>query len=259
MANSSYLNKSIKNMLGAVDVKIIFLMVLFTISIAWIPDALTELLKLYFSEEKFPFLQPLVMILASVGILTYLYWIAKKNASSDFDDTTEIHKIVPVECKVLIIFLSSFFNERFNKDLLNSTDLEEFKSINLYMPLRAVKFHSSRLEYLQVICSSKTKDEFDKFQTIVENIFGKNFKIEKIDSNLDFENLDDIQTILKETYKKAFSIGKKQQEIMIDITGGQKMVSIAGSYYCLANERIFQYVSTTNQEVAQYNNKRRVD
>jgi hypothetical protein len=62
---------------------------------------------------------------------------------------------------------------------------------------------------------------------------------------VDFENFNDItrelRTIISRLSKKQ---GLKPNEIIVDVTGGQKVVSIAGAVLTVNNELRFQYVQT---------------
>ena len=60
---------------------------------------------------------------------------------------------------------------------------------------------------------------------------------------VDFENFNDLSLALHTIIKQVRS-GAKPDEILLDITGGQKIASIAGAALTLNNELRFQYVQT---------------
>lgn len=46
--------------------------------------------------------------------------------------------------------------------------------------------------------------------------------------------------------------GIKEDEILIDITGGQKVTTISGAIVALGAGRCFQYISTTDYSIKTY-------
>ena len=51
------------------------------------------------------------------------------------------------------------------------------------------------------------------------------------------------------TYKKD---GFKEDDIVFDVTGGQKVIAIAGAMFAIPNDRHLQYVSTNDYSVRHY-------
>jgi len=71
-------------------------------------------------------------------------------------------------------------------------------------------------------------------------------------NSVDFENIEEVYTHLKNAFYNLKNSGKakRDREIIIDVTGGLKIPSIAGAIFTLEKEeRKFQYVSTITKKV----------
>jgi len=124
------------------------------------------------------------------------------------------------------------------------------------MPLLAIRHHAERLEQLYVFTSSGesgTHHQFQRFHTIVAAAFPKLKVIELTGEGTDFENMAEVHKELDRLYDQFDHLKSYgADDIMLDITGGQKPNSIAGALATLAEGRRFQYVSTVNKKVLCY-------
>ena len=228
-----------------------FVLILFVIAVSWIPDGLSNFLSLYVPEKILSVIQivtgiALLLILFSAGS----YFIKQRQPVID----VELDK--PKKRKNLILFLSPN-----NADLSNVKKIEDFQKVKTpwQMPIVAIHYHLPELENIFVILSSISKDQFSDFESLVKKLFlEKNLNIIPvgIDKEIDFEDMEQINKIVEDTYdfiKKEF--GAKEKDIIIDVTGGQKIVSIVGAVQTFKYDREFQYVSTSNYEVKSFNVK----
>jgi len=222
----------------------------------WIPDGLSEIVSaLYFKDGNLA--RGIFLLFSAVLTLFILsFWAYKSSGNLDY----EIFSDEPNKKKVLIVFLSSFTGNSDTRKLLkfliakvqNLNDLEEklkevgnssFKKWK--MPLKAIDFHVPKLEKLVVITSPESSSYFPEFRQLVEAIFGEDMDITERKSS-SFEDVRELFEIIKGIYEEL-SGRYKDRDIIVDITGGQKPVSIAGalitSHY---PERKFQYVSTND-------------
>jgi hypothetical protein len=249
-------HKILKSILGEINLKAVLFVILFTISVSWISDSLEKLLYIWYPSKTL--IIAWIMLIGSSIILWGLYCLAVKSKSKNYEDATSIQKVEFKACEVLIIFLSNKNPKTHPKNTREIKNIEGFKDSNLYMPLNAIDKHKEKLRYLHVICSEQSYEMYEEdFKVIVNNLF-PNIQMQNYKENIDFEDLESVQNALENVYEQAMKMTKnKEKEIIIDVTGGQKIVSIAGSYYCLANDRRFQYISTTSPtRVIQYNNRR---
>ena len=110
---------------------------------------------------------------------------------------------------------------------------------------------------LVVIPSMETRNEFIKLKTCFE-LLCPSKQIEIIvgkgcDNGLDFEDVRELVEALDKIYQGLKEeCGYKAQDILIDITGGQKVSTIAGAIVSLSEGRSFQYVSTKNYSISTY-------
>lgn len=123
--------------------------------------------------------------------------------------------------------------------------------------LRAIKTHqkegSPRVEAVYLIGSGdicEGKGSHGQLNTAVEFIRFYFPELKKIegrprDRGIDFENMNEIISLLNNLVNEAKEDGYQEKDIMIDITGGQKTASIAGALVTLHHSELeFQYVGT---------------
>jgi hypothetical protein len=139
------------------------------------------------------------------------------------------------------------------------------------MPLEAISRHLSRLKKIIVIPSCddplhpEKKDgtfrDLSDFRLTLKWLLPAPEKIEIRDvteppfdrlTGVDFERLQDLVNALDEIIDWLRAGGTKEYEIMIDITGGQKVPGVAGAVVALGEGRRFQYVSTRDYGVHTY-------
>ncbi|MDU2360082.1 MAG: TM1812 family CRISPR-associated protein, partial [Campylobacter concisus] len=157
----------------------------------------------------------------------------------------------PKKAKALVLFLSPNSSEEEKLEKFKS--LEGFKSNNYFMPLTAIDYHKNRLTKLVIACSDQSFNDKDKFSKCVQNIFGSNIaKIIEIKSAGDFEKAKNVYDFLENTYEELKKEGFKEDDIVFDVTGGQKVIAIAGAMFAIPNDRHLQYVSTNDYSVKHY-------
>ncbi|WP_297455937.1 hypothetical protein [Persephonella sp.] len=226
-------------------------MVIFAIAISWIPDGLSSVLSQFISPKYFPYIQ----FLTGFGLLLTLFFIGNYFMKKKLPNL-EIISEPPAKKKNLILFLSPS-----NTDTSQIRSFEDFKNIRTswQMPVIAIKYHLPELKNVYVILSSRSKNQFKNFVFLIKKLFPEqNLNIVPIglDKNIDFENMEELKEIIEQTYdliKRKYKA--KDKEIIIDITGGQKLVSIVGALQTLIKDREFQYVSTSDYSVKSFDIK----
>ncbi|MFL1706741.1 hypothetical protein ACHJH3_07015 [Campylobacter sp. MOP7] len=245
------LHKIFVSFLGsnALSTKGIAIIIMIVVSFAWLPDGLSALFDKIFSGDILKWeLKDGTMLCQILGAVLMLYivikMIPKKVANVDISIDEE-----PKKAKALVLFLSQ--NSRADEDK-NLEEIGDFKS-NYRMPLISIDYHKDMLEKIILICSDQSLQEKEKFLKCIENIFGKNIvKIIEVKHVANLEMAKDVYGCLEDTYKELNSSGIDEKDIVFDVTGGQKAVSIAGAIFAIPNNRHLQYVSTTDYRVRHY-------
>jgi hypothetical protein len=164
----------------------------------------------------------------------------------------------PPAARILIIFLSSCDKrlwEAFQRGCTLPTP-EQLLGTSWEMPLLAIRHHLPRLEQLYVFTSAGEKGTHQQF-TLFHQILAGNYPelqtIELTGEGTDFENMAEVHRELDQLYARFDSLSAfTADDIMLDITGGQKSNSIAGALATLAEGRQFQYISTVTKQVLSY-------
>lgn len=245
------LHKIFVSFLGsnAISAKGIAMIVMIVVSFAWLPDGLSALSDKIFGGEFLKWeLKDGTMLCQILGAIFMLSMVIKMIPKKVADVDISINE-APQKAKALVLFLSK--NDRADDDI-NVRAINDFKS-NYKMPLIAINYHKERLKKIVLICSKESFDQKDKFIKSVERVFDKNL-VDIIDTKCvdNLEMAKDVYDCLNATYKELKNSKINEKEIVFDVTGGQKAVSIAGAIFAIPNNRHLQYVSTTDCKVKHY-------
>jgi len=231
----------------------------------WIPDGLNCL----FLDDDCDKLNGLIMLVVAVLVLFALLFIGYIVVSPY---KYAVVSTFPGKKRVLILFLSNInfriekegelrkkLNELVNTlsrintlegrlEALNQTIFRSWR-----MPLEAVSYHLPVLERVVVITSKESSPQFSLFLELLKAVIpeARRIKVDEIKVK-DFENFEEIQKAIERAYEKLLKEGYKKKEIILDVTGGKKIVSIVGAILSLNPGREFQYVSTTDYKVKSY-------
>jgi len=117
---------------------------------------------------------------------------------------------------------------------------------NWQQVLRAVVPHSAKLQRLRLIGSPEPRGSFlqlDLCKAILERYL-PGVTILPVDEPIDFENFNALVQCMRRIIKEEEQHGMKEQDIIIDVTGGFKTTSIAGASITFRSQVTFQYVQT---------------
>lgn len=149
------------------------------------------------------------------------------------------------------------------------------------MPLEAIAYHFERLEQVVVIPSADsqarngstrpgTHHEMATFRALVEKLTASrrvecrsmaelipelqqpSKPLENFASGTDFEDAEALVECVELAYDYLLQRNLPAYEVIVDITGGQKVPTVAGAAVALAEGRRFQYVSTVNYVLREY-------
>ena len=245
--------KIIVSLLGSslLERKAFFIIAGVLLFFAWLPDGMSSLLDKIFGGEILKWSAKdgtmAVQILGSIVIFCAIKHIIPKsvpNVDIDINDR-------PKKAKALVLFLS--YNWEANNSL-KLMKIEEFGEKNNYrMPLTAIDYHKQRLKKIIVACSEKSHGDRDKFLKCVQNLFGKELAdMANVRYIKNFEDAKSVYKFLESVYRQLKQEGFMEDDIVFDVTGGQKAISIAGAMFAIPNDRHLQYVSTSDYTVKHY-------
>lgn len=229
----------------------LLMVVVFFLGAGWLPDAGTNLL-LPGGEKLVGWWQ----LAGSSAIFIFFSFVIRHKIKQQ--QQVRIVASTPPSARILIIFLSSCKSELWEKMQQTSqpAGVGELAGTSWEMPLLAIRHHAERLEQLYVFTSSGefgTHHQFKRFHEIVVAAYPKLKVIELTGEGTDFENMAEVHKELDQLYDQFDHLKSYgADDIMLDITGGQKPNSIAGALATLAEGRRFQYVSTVNKKVLCY-------
>ena len=245
--------KIIVSLLGSslLERKAFFIIAGVLLFFAWLPDGMSSLLDKIFGGEILKWSAKdgtmAVQILGSIAIFCAIKHIIPKsvpNVDIDINDR-------PKKARALVLFLS--YNWEANNSL-KLMKIEEFGEKNNYrMPLTAIDYHKDKLEKIIIACSEKSHGDREKFLKCVQNLFGKELAdMANVRYIKNFEDAKSVYKFLESVYRQLKQEGFMEDDIVFDVTGGQKAISIAGAMFAIPNDRHLQYVSTSDYTVKHY-------
>lgn len=160
--------------------------------------------------------------------------------------------------KALIIFLSNIQDTNTICSLQCQKSINEIfqgRKIAWEMQIRIIDKFKDSLKYVYIIPSKESYEQIEYFKTLFRKIkefslYGEKIEIISFEEGIDFEDLRKNIEVIEEIYEKLILDKKiEPNDILIDITGGQKIQSAAGSFSSLAYDRYFCYISTNTKEI----------
>ena len=185
----------------------------------------------------------------------------------------------PRQVNVLILFLSPWGKDCYEgviDGIIEGKDFEVVKDLDnklakspWLMPLKAIKYHLDRLKKVILIPSKDTAKLITKFQDLIKSLMKTDFNykkkpefevvsINKFNSSLSLPQYVDVESakqqndILNDILHQLTEKDKiKCEDIIIDVTGGRKVSSVAGAIVALGRGHRIQYV-TNDYKVMEY-------
>jgi len=258
---SLQIKRGVQEFLGKhITIRTYIIFILFSLGLSWFADGLSE----FVPKNYKPWGLTGASLLILIGFLIYVLWLKRKY---DEEEVVEISLTRATPKRALILFLSDHpkIKEIKIPQTLSQTGLAKNQRDqnlgNWQIPLTAIHFHASRLERCVVLTSPESDKQIETFKKIVRNLFGEGVIIE----TRKIEMIDDPRMIIdgyRREYRRLKSDEKcpendgkfPEKEIVIDVTSGTKLVTIAGSFYALARDRLIQYVDG-DYSVKMFNNQ----
>lgn len=209
------------------------------------------------------FLFELVFLLFSIALAAVLYSRRSTFLPIEIRKITPPNQVNPNKILVLAISRANWvwsakelsqtngthlsLPDKLNDVLATMSTLQERNFFSWEQILRAVKAHEARLERIILVGSSGengTAKNFAECRKMIEHYFPKltddSFDLQEAN----FDSLDELLNIYRQIIKEHAS---SEDEIMIDITSGTKVVSIAAAMVTLEHPKVeFQYVETND-------------
>jgi len=127
----------------------------------------------------------------------------------------------------------------------------EYSGWNWQQMLRGIRLHSDKLRTVYLITSQGVGGKKGSFVSrdiahgLITNYF-PTVEVHRHEEPVNFESFDDLTECLTSVIEHFKSEGFKDKDIVIDVTGGFKTTSIAGSVVTLNKKVTFQYVQTSD-------------
>ncbi|MGH8610641.1 MAG: hypothetical protein ACREYF_00980 [Gammaproteobacteria bacterium] len=258
---------------GTENWKIIIWGILFFLTLSWFGDSTVDLIP----KNYHPYMRWLMVGLFPVLILILIWRI--RQAPSHVNIVV-VQRENPPACRVLILFLSppgddkekleTMQHQALSGEITDKTVREQFVG-SWRMPLEAIAHHLDHL-HLEKVIVVPSKDSprkadgtirfFDLFVSLVKSLVAKaKPRLELIglhqiadpwSQGVDFEDAEALVGALDQIFEWLRQSKIKEYEVMIDVTGGQKVPTIAGTMVSLGESRRLQYVSTRDYKVRSY-------
>lgn len=247
--------------LGTENRSIVLGVVVALVTLGWFGDALEAIFY-----GQFDLCSPGYWVtLVAFPIVLALYWqlgrrLPELTVDIEQDDN-------PPQSRALIMFLSPIGEDRTwltaqeTRGVITETSYRERFKKSWRMPVEAIAYHLGRLDKIVIIPSidapgknDGTHHDAELFKTTIRSALpaDKRLAIEIVEP-ADFEGAKELADRLHEVFTQLVAAGYKEDEIIVDITGGQKVPAAAGTVVALGKDRSIQYVSTRDYKVRSYN------
>jgi hypothetical protein len=227
---------------------------------------LTNLLSPLFEKQQL-FLALLFALAVSGIVLLWLKWRQSLEVDIDVDPIRDETAERQHAQRGLIVFLSLYQHlgkkmavEQIHQAALNldyqTLELANTTITNLGHPITAIKNHRTKLEHCWVVCTRATGEgknqSLDYAPVFVEYItrellpqvhmhYGEAYSVELDDDAIVCRNT---YRLIKNIYKEAKTLGLKKNEIITDITGGVRALTVGAILACLDKDADIQYIGT---------------
>lgn len=223
----------------------------------WLPDGVIDIITNIFKIQEGNITKAYIQFGLSAIFLMSIGFMIKKG----LNDKVEVKNEPSSKAKILVLFLSPLVKAKL-EDIQAKLQEGTIQVIDMdgspwEMALIGIKHHYPELEVLCIATSSGVKGthlQMPVFKDIVVKFYPEIKEIkELIKGGMDFENFKLVYSSIEDLYKQESKNSRyKENEIIVDITGGQKPNSVAGAVATLSLGRKFQYISTIDKHVQSY-------
>lgn len=266
----------IRILFGSANWQIGLQVILLLLSFNAVSNSVYEISRGEFSQNQWGW------ILFFLLVVVWLYWSARKALARI--NLVIVQDENPQKCKALVLFLSppgkdvgwltQDPREETRGSILQEDARKKFEG-SWRMPMEAVAYHLERLKKIVILPSSDSPQKLgmssqedgtfrnlDLFKrTVLWFVGDKKPGLQLVglselnsqwNAGVDFENAQALVDVLEQAFDWLHNQQITDYEIMVDITGGQKVPTVAGAAVALGEGRRFQYVSTRDYKVRTY-------
>lgn len=268
---------------GSLNLGVILCIVLLLMSLDWMSSAINDIITRRGNGGVG--ITPWDTIrIVSFPILLVVFWCRARGVTSRRVHSHIKEHVYPRPVNVLIMFLSTKGKDRDGKggskwkdeELIErliekggSIDDEELRNEfkgSWRMPIEAIAHHAKRLDKVVVIPSEDSEPQLGQFRSLVQALTREHTAADGITRQVlsppdmgdlppyvDFENAIQQNEVLNAVLDSLMeNHGVPADEIMIDVTGGQKVCSVIGTVVSLSKDWSIQYVSTNGYRIKEY-------
>ncbi len=271
----------LKHLFGGYGLRIIcfviFALIFLSLSVnvlwVWIVDGFSQ----FTCEKNLTFVG---ILLAFVAMVLFGYFRAKR-AGEAVGHISVIETKEVVACKVLIVFLSfpgkdlplisNLIEKKVSEEKITDLQFRQQFCGGWRMLLEAIAYHlkDKRLEKVVILPSLETLEEMKRLKDLYSVIGDRSVEIiaagdlldnSKWKNGVHYEKATDLRNCLHDVYeqlkKEKDKEGKNrymEENIIVDITSGQKVCSSVATVMSLAIGRQFQYISTHDYKARTFN------
>lgn len=218
------------------------------IATGWLPEGIAELLKKEWIDGSYK-------VAVSLAIIFFIGFKLKNVIK--YKGRIEVKSEEPCPVKVLAVFLSPLRRRLTSDDIQKLINDGMFSKKDIVdteweMPFKAIEYHSQKLQKIYVFTSRQTHNTMDIFKSAINKIFPSIDVEELKPEGMEFQDIKEVFEAVEELYNKAKEKGFEENDVILDVTSGQVINSIAGAIATLSMGRKFQYVSTRDKNVLVY-------
>lgn len=223
----------------------IFYATIIFIATGWLPDGIAELLKV---EGVYK---------TAISLLILLFIGIQLKRALKYEERIEVIMKEPAKVDVLAIFLSPLQRKLKPEDIQQALSEDKLEKKTLEgteweMPIKAIEHHFGKLKSLYVFTSKQTSPLMPLFSKTINKLFPSIEVVEFKEGGIEFQDIKEVFKSVEELYRKIKADNIGEENIIVDVTGGQATNSIAAAIATLAIGRKFQYISTRDKRAFSY-------
>lgn len=227
---------------------------------------LTNLLSPLFEEQGYAMALIFALVMAGI-VLLLVKWRQSLEVDIDVDPIRDETAEKQHAQRGIIVFLSLYKHlggkvkpEEVRQALVNldykTLDLESMTNTTLGHQIRAIKSHRSKLKHCWIVCTRATgrsqNQSLDYAPVFAEYItrevlpelqihYGESYSVELDDDAIVCRNT---YRLVKQIYKEAKDHGLTKNELITDITGGIRALTVGAILACMDKDVDIQYIGT---------------
>lgn len=266
-----------KHLFGTSQRKAMGLVFVLLLTLSWFSTASYDLFILLFDCQR-QSAGELVRLLIGLLLFPAIAWFLLRKANEAAQRVpVAIHQDDnPVRVPALVMFLSppgqavEYLTRVAKGEVeakLGDPVFRDSVQFSWRMPVEAIAYHRDKgtLRAIVLIPSADTRSGKNRrdgthadvglFRELVTRLTDGKVAVYTLpnrEKGVDYEQAQELTDAVEEAYALLAAKGFQADEVLVDITGGKKVPTIAGAAVALSEDRQFQYVSTHDYRVRTY-------